>query len=517
MPFFACPPYGKGSAGAAFRRASVPAFGIPDLFRRLLYDRMYGSIYSFEVRALEKQIKQNKMGTMPVGKLLFSMSLPMVISMLVQALYNVVDSIFVARIDTAISENGVNNALTAVGLAYPIQFLMVAVAVGTAVGMNSLMSRRLGEKRYEEANSAASNGLFLEFVSAVVFLILGLTLAKPFLGIFTDDKQVLELGTSYLSICMAAGLGLFIHLGFDRILQSMGKTGLSMIAQLAGAVTNIVLDPLFIFGMFGFPRMGIAGAALATVLGQWVSMIIAALLVLLGRHEITVSFRRFRPNGTSILEIYRVGAPSIVMQGIGSVMNTGMNFVLSRFLTDGMGVAIMNIYYKMQSIIFMPMFGITNAAMSIIAFNFGAKDYKRLMSAWKRTLVVCVIIMTAGLVCFQLFPEPIVRIFDTEGAITDAGVAAFRTISLHFPIAAVCIVCGTLFQATGRGFYSMIVSLMRQLAVLLPAAAILALTTHRLSAVWWSFIIAEFMSLLVSLICMRKLYKKELKPIKDLS
>ena len=460
------------------------------------------------------EVKQNKMGTMPVGKLLFTMSLPMVISMLVQALYNVVDSIFVARITTAIGPNGVNNALTAVGLAYPIQFLMIAFAVGTAVGMNSLMSRRLGEKRHDEANSAASNGLFLEFVTAMVFLILGFTLVKPFLRIFTDDEQVLELGTSYLRICMVACHGIFIHMGFDRILQSMGKTGLSMAAQLAGAVTNIVLDPLLIFGYLGFPEMGIAGAALATVLGQWVSMVISALLVICGKHEIKVSFRGFRPNKTSIAEIYRVGAPSIVMQGIGSVMNTGMNFVLSRFLSDGMGVAIINIYYKMQSMIFMPLIGVNNASMSILAFNFGAKDYKRLMSAWKRTLVTSVIIMLVGLACFQIFPAQIVSIFDTDGAITGAGISAFRTISLHFPIAAVCIVCGTLFQATGRGFYSMIVSLMRQLVVLLPAAAILALTTHELSAVWWSFIIAEFMSLVVSLTCFRKLYKKELLPLK---
>ena len=465
---------------------------------------------------MEKQIKENKMGVMPVGKLLFTMSLPMVISMLVQALYNVVDSIFVARIDTAIAANGVNNALTAVGLAYPIQFLMVAFAVGTAVGMNSLMSRRLGEKRIEDANSAASNGLFLELVTALVFMVLGFTIVKPFLHIFTDDAQVLELGTSYLRICMVGCAGIFIHLGFDRILQSMGKTGLSMVAQLAGAITNIVLDPLLIFGYLGFPEMGIAGAALATVIGQWVSMVIALLLVVLGKHEITVSFKRFRPSGNSIKEIYRVGAPSIVMQGIGSIMNTGMNFVLSRFLTDGMGVSIMNIYYKMQSIIFMPMFGITNASMSIIAFNFGAKDYKRLMSAWKKTLVTCIIIMTLGFVCFQIFPRAIVKIFDTDGAITDAGIMAFRTISLHFPIAAVCIVCGTMFQATGKGFYSMIVSLMRQLVVLLPAAAILALTTHQLSAVWWSFIIAEGMSLAVSLICMRRLYRSELKPIREL-
>lgn len=463
---------------------------------------------------MEKAYKENKMGVMPVGRLLFNMSLPMVISMLIQALYNVVDSIFVARIEGVTSAAGVNNALNAVGLAFPIQLLMLSVGVGTAVGMNSLMSRRLGEKRFEEANSAASNGLFLEFVSALVFLVLGLTLIGPFFRLFKVDDQLYPLCISYLQICMVFGMGLFIHLGFDRILQSMGKTNLSMVAQIAGAVTNIVFDPLFIFGYLGFPKLGVAGAAIATVLGQWVGMVIAMLLVIRGEHEVKVSFRGFRPNRHSIREIYRVGLPSIIMQGIGSVMNSGMNFVLSNFLTDGMGVAIMNIYYKMQSIIFMPMFGITNASMSIIAYNFGARNYHRLMSAWKRTVAVCVCVMTLGLLCFQIFPRQIVSIFDENGVISEAGIKAFRTISIHFPIAAVCIAIGTLFQSAGRGFYSMLVSLMRQLVALLPAAAILALVTHELDAVWWSFVIAEFMSLAVSLICFRRLYRNDLAAIR---
>ena len=463
---------------------------------------------------MEKAYKENKMGVMPVGRLLFNMSLPMVISMLIQALYNVVDSIFVARIEGVTSAAGVNNALNAVGLAFPIQLLMLSVGVGTAVGMNSLMSRRLGEKRFEEANSAASNGLFLEFVSALVFLVLGLTLIGPFFRLFKVDDQLYPLCISYLQICMVFGIGLFLHLGFDRILQSMGKTNLSMVAQIAGAVTNIVFDPLFIFGYLGFPKLGVAGAAIATVLGQWVGMVIAMLLVIRGEHEVKVSFRGFRPNRHSIREIYRVGLPSIIMQGIGSVMNSGMNFVLSNFLTDGMGVAIMNIYYKMQSIIFMPMFGITNASMSIIAYNFGARNYHRLMSAWKRTVAVCVCVMTLGLLCFQIFPRQIVSIFDENGVISEAGIKAFRTISIHFPIAAVCIAIGTLFQSAGRGFYSMLVSLMRQLVALLPAAAILALVTHELDAVWWSFVIAEFMSLAVSLICFRRLYRNDLAAIR---
>lgn len=452
---------------------------------------------------------------MPIGKLMVNMSLPMVISMLIQALYNVVDSIFVARIEGETSAAGVNNALTAVGLAFPVQLLMLSVAIGTAVGMNSLMSRRLGERRHEEANAAASNGLFLEAVSSLIFLVLGLTAIGPFFRLFRVDEKLFPLCVSYLRICMVFGFGLFIHLGLDRILQSMGKTSLSMVAQIAGAVTNIVFDPLFIFGYWGFPKLGVAGAAVATVMGQWVSMFIALLLVLRGQHEIRLSFRGFRPNGRSIREIYRVGAPSIVMQGIGSLMNTGMNYVLSNFLSDGMGVAIMNIYYKMQSIIFMPMFGITNASMSVIAFNFGARNYRRLISAWKRTLAVDVVIMTAGFLCFQLFPRQIVSVFDTEGVLSAAGIKAFRTISIHFPIAAVCITIGTLFQATGRGFYSMIVSLMRQLVALLPAAAILALLTGDLDAVWWSFVIAEFMSLAVSLFCLRRLNRNDLAPLRQ--
>lgn len=462
-------------------------------------------------------MKENKMGSMPIGRLMFNMSLPMVISMFVQALYNAVDSLFVARIEDSIGSGGVNNALTAVGLAYPIQFLMLSVAIGTAVGMNSLMSRRLGEKRFDEANSAASNGLFLEFVSAIVFLILGFTVIKPFFRLFSDDPEVCRLGVSYLKICMVFGLGVFIHMGFDRILQSMGKTNLSMAAQLAGAVTNIIFDPLLIFGYLGFPKLGIAGAAAATVLGQWVSMVIAMLLVLCGRHEIKVSFKKFRPSGRSIKEIYRVGLPSIIMQGIGSVMNTGMNLVLSRLLSDGMGVAVMNIYYKMQSLVFMPLFGITNASMSIIAFNYGAKNYKRLMDTWKRTVVVCVSIMLLGLALFQIFPRQIVSVFDTNGSISDAGIRAFRTISLHFPIAAVCITMGTLFQATGKGFYSMVVSLLRQLFGLLPAAALLACFTRSLDAVWWAFLIAESISLAVSSYYMDKLRKNELAAIKNVN
>ena len=394
--------------------------------------------------------------------------------------------------------------------------LMIAVAVGTSVGMNSLISRRLGERRFNEANSAASNGLFLELLSALLFLVIGLTLIGPFLRLFTDNNEVYSLALSYLRICTVFGAGIFLQCGGERILQSMGKTKLSMIAQLAGAVTNIVLDPLLIFGYHGFPQMGIAGAALATVIGQWVGMAICMLLIFKGKHEVKVSFRKFRPNTVAIREIYRVGLPSIIMQSIGAVMNSGMNLVLSGLISNGLllGVPVMNVYFKMQSIIFMPMFGITNASMSIIAYNYGARDYKRLKATWLRTLQVCVLVMLFGLICFQLFPSQIVSIFDSKGELAGAGLAAFRIIPLHFPVAAFCITASVLFQAVGRGFYSMIISLLRQLVALLPAAAVLALATNSINAVWWAFPIAEIVSLITSSFFLLKLFKTDIANIR---
>ncbi len=445
--------------------------------------------------------RRNKMGVMPTGRLLFTMALPVCISMGVQALYNIVDSIFVSRLP---------NALTAVGLAYPMQMLMIAVAVGTAVGMNSLISRRLGENRHEDANAAAANGLFLELVSALVFTALGFFAARPFIEAFTDDAEVARLGTEYLQICLIYGAGLFIHCGCERILQGMGKTGLSMLAQLAGAVTNIILDPILIFGYLGFPAMGVAGAAIATVIGQFVGMGICMLMVFLGKHEVKVSFRRFRPSRTAIAEIYRVGFPSIIMQSIGCVMNVCMNLVFTRLLASNVGVDTLSVYYKTQSLIFMPLFGITNAAMSIIAFNYGARDRQRMMRTWRLALFVCVAIMLAGLLCFQLFPSEIVAVFDSQGQIGRVGINAFRIISLHFPIAAFCICASTLFQAIGRGVYSMILSLLRQLFALLPAAVILALVTRDVASVWWAFPIAETISLVISLFFLARVRRNEL-------
>ncbi len=447
------------------------------------------------------------MGVMPIGRLMFNMSVPMVISMLVQALYNVVDSYFVSQLST--------DALTAVSLAFPLQMLMIAVGIGTSIGMNSYMSRRLGAGAVEDANKGASNGLFLLLLSSLAFTLVGLTLVRPFFKIFSYDEHIVDMGTQYLKICCIFGLGLFIQLGCERILQSMGKTSLSMITQLVGAVVNIILDPILIFGLWFFPKMGIAGAAWATVIGQWAGMAIALLLVFLGKHEITVSFKGFRPDRRMIGEIYRVGLPSIIMQSIGSVMNVGMNTILSRVITGGVGVAIMGVYYKMQSVIFMPLFGVTNASMSIFAYNYGAKNKARFTKAWRLTLIISIIIMAFGTLLFQLFPERIVSIFDSENKLAEGGAAAFRIISLHFPIAACSITASVTFQAIGRGIYSMAISIIRQIGVLLPAALVLALIFRTSDAVWWSFIIAETVALASASICLVKLWRREITPMSD--
>ncbi len=462
-----------------------------------------------EANEQTNKLKMNKMGHMPVGKLLVNMSVPMVISMLVQALYNVVDSYFVAKFS--------NDALNAVSLAFPIQMLMIAVAVGTSVGMNSYISRKLGAGEHDKADRGASNGIFLLVCSSLFFTAVGFIIT-PFFKLFSDDRELIGMGVSYLSICMWFSLGVFVQVGCERILQSMGKTGLSMVTQLLGAITNIILDPILIFGLGPIPAMGIRGAAIATVIGQWVGMITALILVIGKDHEVTLSFKHFKPCRETILDIYRVGLPSIVMQAITSVMISGMNMILSRVLWDVGGKAatsIVGVYFKVQSLIFMPLFGVTNASMSIIAYNFGAGNRKRLVKTWKLTLITAIAIMTIGTAVFQLFPGWIISLFDHDGSITSGGIAAFRIISLSFILAAAGITNSTTFGALGKGVYSMIMSILRQLGVLLPAALILALTFHTVGSVWWSFFIAEFAALVYGFIMLARVWKKEIAPLPD--
>lgn len=448
--------------------------------------------------------KENKMGILPEGRLLFTMSLPMVISMLLQALYNIVDSIFVTRIS--------EDALTAVSLAYPIQMLMIAIAVGTGVGMNALISRRLGEKRFDEANSAATNGLFILLVSSLVFVLFGLFGVRPFFDAFVDDKpEIRQMGIDYLTICCTLSFGVFLQIGIERIMQAQGKTVFAMIMQLTGAVINIVFDPILIFGLLGFPKLGVAGAAYATVGGQIVAMALSFFLLFCTKHDIKVSFRRFRPSAIVLRQIYAVGLPSIIMQAISTVMNLVMNALLIAYTTAA--VAVFGVYFKIQSIVFMPVFGMNNASMSIIAYNYGAHNKKRMLHTYRLTLIAALAIMGVGLACFQIFPSEIFSLFEASPETMRIGTVALRSISPCFVVAAVGITNSTLFQAVNRGVYSMILSLLRQLVALVPAALLISALTHNLDLIWFSFPIAEVFSLFVSLWMLRRVHKTILDPM----
>lgn len=427
--------------------------------------------------------QENKMGVMPINKLLISMSLPIMISMLVQALYNIVDSIFVSQIS--------EYALRAVSLAFPIQSLMIAVSVGTAVGINAFLSKTLGQKQYDKANVIAVNGIFIEVVSALVFALIGLFASRPFFMSQTGVAQVQENGVLYLTICCCAGIGIFLQIAFERILQATGKTIYTMITQGVGAVVNLILDPILIFGYFGLPALGVAGAAIATVTGQLVAAVLAIVFNLKYNKEIHISFKGFCPNLRLIGQIYKVGAPSIVVQAIGSVMTYGMNLILEAF---GVAQTVFGVYFKLQSFIFMPVFGLNNGMVPIIAYNYGAGKRERVIHTVKSSIMFAVGIMLVGLVAMELFPAQLLGFFNAEEDMLAIGVPALRTICLSFCFAGYCIVVGSVFQALGNGVYSMVVSIARQLCVLLPVAYLLSLSGN-VNLIWWAFPIAELMSL----------------------
>ena len=449
-----------------------------------------------------EQMKENKMGTMPVNRLLITMSLPMMASMLVQALYNIVDSIFVSRIN--------ENALTAVSLAFPIQTLMVAVGGGTCVGINAVLSRALGEKNQEMGNKAAGNGIVLMAASYVVFLLLGLFATKPFYLSQTADAQILQYGYDYLSLVCCLSFGIFAQFTFERLLQSTGKTFYIMITQGIGAVINIILDPIFIFGLFGVPGMGVRGAAVATVIGQITAGLLAFLINWKKNDEIQVTRETMRPDPQIIGLIYKIGVPSIIMQAIGSVMTYGMNLLLISFSSTA--TAVFGVYFKLQSFIFMPVFGMNNGLVPILAYNYGAGNRERFVDSLKCGIKYAVAIMFAGLVIFQAAPEFLLGLFDASEAMLEIGVPALRTISYGFVLAGFGIVCGTAFQALGSATYSMMVSIARQLVVLLPAAYLLSLT-GRVQNVWWSFPIAELVSMLITVLFLVKIYKGVIRHI----
>ena len=440
---------------------------------------------------------ENKMGVMPIEKLLLSMSLPMMISMLVQALYNIVDSIFVSRIN--------EYALRAVSLAFPIQSLMIAVSVGTAVGINAFLSRTLGEKDFEKANTIAVNGIFIELASYVVFAFIGIFASRPFFASQTAIAQVREYGIVYLTICCTAGIGIFMQVVFERLLQSTGRAFHAMVTQGVGAVINLVLDPILIFGYFGMPAMGVAGAAVATVAGQIVAAVLAIVFNLKFNKDIRLSFRGFRPSGELIGNIYKVGVPSIIMQSIGSVMTYGMNLILEAF---GAAQTVFGIYFKLQSFIFMPVFGLNNGMVPIIAYNFGAGSRERVVKTMKSSIGYAVCIMLVGLAAMELFPAQLIGLFDEEATseLLVIGVPALRTICLSFCFAGYCIVVGSVFQALGNGVYSMLVSIARQLCVLLPVAWLFSLSGD-VNLIWWAFPIAELVSLGMSTYFLMRIHR----------
>lgn len=453
-------------------------------------------------------MEENKMGVLPERRLLLSMSLPIMLSMLVQALYNVVDSIFVAQFS--------QDALTGVTVAFPMQNLMIAVGGGTGVGISAFLSKSLGEKKPELASNVAKNGLILGIFSWLLFVLIGIFAARPFIAGQTDVPAVIGYGAEYLTICTVFSFGIFGQLILERILQATGKTVYSMLTQIVGAVINIILDPILIFGYLGFPRMGIAGAAVATVTGQITAMIVALLLNIRKNKELDFSFRNFWLSGSIIRRIYAVGIPSIVMMAISSVMTFAMNSILGAFSTAATNV--FGVYFKLQSFAVMPIFGLNNGMIPIISYNYGAKKRARIQKTIRLAIFFALLIMAAAIAVFQIFPARLIGLFETEGAdntqLYELGTNALRILSLNFIFAGFCIVLSAVFQALGNGVLSLIVSAARQLVVLIPAAYLLSLLGD-VHLIWWAFPIAELASLLCCIGCYAYIRKKIIRNIPE--
>lgn len=448
-------------------------------------------------------MKENKMGTMPVKQLIISMSLPMMISMLMQALYSVVDSIFVSHLS--------EQALAAVTYAFPLQNMMIALGSGTGVGINALLSRSLGERRFDRSDAAANTGLLLTFCNALLFMVIGLFGSHAFIATQTSLPEIREMGAAYLSIVCGFSFGLFFQMTFERLLQSTGLTIYSMASQLSGAIINTILDPIMIFGLLGCPRFGVAGAAYATVIGQCSAALIGLVLNLKKNTEIHYSFRGIlSPKAETIGRIYYVGVPSILMMSIGSAMTYGMNQILSIF--SDTAVAVFGVYFKLQSFFFMPVFGLNNGVIPVLAYNYGARKKERIREALRFSMLVAVAIMGLGTLLFQLFPARLLGFFNASEEMLQIGVPALRIISLSYMVAGACIAMGSIFQAFSRSFYSLFVSIGRQLVALLPVAWLLS-RTGSVTMVWWAFPIAEVVSGILSVIFFRKLYKEVVDPM----
>ena len=448
--------------------------------------------------------RENIMGTMDINPLLVKLSVPMMVSMLVQALYNVVDSVFVSHVS--------ESALTAVSLAFSLQNVMIAVGVGTGVGVNALLSKSLGEKNQERANKTAQNGIFLAFCSFAVFFLIGLTCMRPYFYAQTSDAEIAEQGIRYLRVCSLFSLGLFLQTMSEKLLAATGRTHLSMISQLIGAVINIILDPIFIFGYCGEALSGTTGAAVATVIGQFCGAGSAIFFNLKKNPDIQLSFRGFRPSAEAIRRIYVVGLPSIAMQCVGSVMTFFMNQILMGF--SATAVAVFGVYFKLQSFVFMPIFGLNNGMVPIISYNYGARDPARVKKTIRLAICYAEAIMLFGFCIFQFAPNKVLSIFAASDAMLAIGIPALRIICFHFLLAGISVVLGSVFQALGNGVFSLIVSVLRQLVVLIPMAWLLS-KTGNVNMVWWSFLIAEVVSVLLSLGFMKRIDKTIIEPMEQ--
>lgn len=444
-----------------------------------------------------EKIKENKMGTMPINRLILTMSLPMMVSMLIQSLYNIVDSVFVAQIN--------EDALTAVSLAFPVQNLMIAVMVGAGVGMNALLSRQLGEGKEKESSVTAANGVFLGFVHFFIFLVMGLTLVNFFFKSQTSNTQILGYGNEYLTIIMCLSIGQFVQITYERLLQSTGQTLYTMYTQGLGAIINIILDPIFIFGWFGLPAMGVAGAAYATVIGQIIAALLAIYYQEKKNKELKIDYRGLKPSWNVVKEIYRVGIPSMVMTSITSVTTFALNMILAGFSSTA--IAVYGIYFKLQTFVFMPVFGLCNGMIPILSYNFGARKRDRMVKIIKYTILYAVGIMLFGLFIFQTFPYQLLGMFNASEEMIEIGIPALRIISLSFIFAGFGIINGTVFQAFGRGMMSLSVSVLRQLVVLMPVAYFLSLT-GKLNIIWWAFPVSELFSALLCAVFLRYIFKK---------
>ncbi|MDO5444640.1 MAG: MATE family efflux transporter [Eubacteriales bacterium] len=445
----------------------------------------------------QETFQENKMGTMPIGKLLFTMSAPMMASMLFQALYNVVDSVFVARLS--------QDAMNAVSLAFPMQTLAMAFAIGTGVGINALLSRSLGEKNQGATDRAANTGIFLYICTSIVFMIIGFTFPETFYRLLTDNSQIIDYGKSYLTVCLGFSFCLFAQVCSERLLQSTGRTDLAMIPQITGAVFNMIMDPIMIFGLLGFPRLEVLGAAVATVCGQFVAAIVGFILNVKKNKEIQLSFEMIcHPHGATIREIYHIGIPSIIMQAIGSVMTFSLNSILIKFTEAA--TAVFGAYFKIQSFVFLPVFGMNSAVVPIISYNYGARQPDRVKKATRLSIIAAVCIMIIGTLCFELMPGLLIKIFSPSEEMLSVGKTAFRIIAVHFPVAGFCIVASSVCQALRKPVYALITSVFRQLVVLIPAAYLLSLT-GRLELVWLAFPVAEIISGILSAIFLAKTFR----------